>query len=300
MRIRTLVATLAMAPALAVGAGTAVAAPSATADSCASTMIFEVGGHGDPEASVYDRTNATLPAGTAFIKIRYSASIAPFPGDTVSMDDSVAEGIAKLDAEVRTFHAACPDSHISISGYSQGAIVAGDELNALSQEDAIPHGQINGVLYGDPRRPGVNGGPGGIEGNLPTILPGLSMRGPRAFGDIAVQEICNKNDGICHSENPITNLLGFANGVAGYFLGDHAYDIDPSAVSGSGDQLIDQPPRVPHGAPLPLPIGTPWEMWNGDLSRAQSEVGSVRGLVAAQLTPEMRDRLAEFPWLSVP
>jgi len=216
------------------------------------------------------------------------------------MDDSVAEGIANLDEAVRTHHAQGPGSHITVSGYSQGAIVAGDELNKLSQEQTIPHQQINGVLYGDPRRPGANGGPGGIETNLPTVVPGITTKGPRGFGDIPVQEVCNKNDGTCYSENPVTNLLGFANGVAGYFLGDHIYDIGPVALSGNGDTVHDQPPRIPHGPPLPVPAQTPYEKYDGDLPAAQRVTGEFPDALSKKLPPELRDRLREFPWLSVP
>ncbi|MFE3450473.1 cutinase family protein [Nonomuraea sp. NPDC059194] len=282
-----------------VAAGLAGISSPAAAATCDTKMIFEVGGHLDPDANVYDRTNATLPPGVGFTKIHYSASIAPYPGDPVSLDDSVAEGIATLDRAVRTFHAACPGSRITISGYSQGAIVAGDMLHTLSGSGDIPHHLINGVLYGDPRRIGVNGGPGGIETNLPTVVPGITMKGPRGFGGLRVKEICNQNDGICHSENPITNLLGFANGIAGYFLGDHAYDIDPNAVTGSGDVVIAQPPRVPYGPPLPLPIPTPYELFNGDRRRAADAVAGYRAAIEPVLPPAVRDRLHEFPWLPV-
>lgn len=301
MRKRALLATLAMAPVLGVtSAGVATAGPVDGAAACAEKMIFEVGGHGDGDATAYDASNAALPPGVSFTKIHYSAQIAPFPGDTISMDDSVAEGTAKLDRAVRDQHAACPATRLTVSGYSQGAIIAGDVLNTLSQQTAIPHELINGVLYGDPRRPGVNGGPGGIETNLPTVVPGITMKGPRGFGDLPVREICNKNDGICHSENPITNLLGFANGVVGYFSGDHGYRIEPNAESGSGDVLIPQPPRVPHGPPLPLPIGTPYELFNGDTAAARQHVADYRAQLSARLPAELRNRLDEFPWLSVP
>ncbi|OZM71548.1 hypothetical protein CFN78_20140 [Amycolatopsis antarctica] len=289
-----------MVPLLGITAATvATAEPASPAAACPDRMIFEVGGNGDPKADVYNGSNERLPAGVAFTKVEYSASIAPLPGNPISMDDSVAEGIGNLDRAVRDFHGACGGAQITISGYSQGAIVAGDVLNALSADTVIPHGQVNGVLYGDPRRPSDNG-PGGIEGNIPTIIPGLSMKGERGFGDIAVHEICNKNDTICFSENPITNLLGFANGVVGYLSGDHRYVIDPHAHMGNGDTVHDQPPRVPHGPPLPLPIGTPWEIFNGNLGAAQDSVTQIRNQVANALSPELRDRLAELPFLSVP
>jgi len=267
---------------------------------CGSKRIFEVGGHLDKDATAYDNSNGALPAGVDFQKIHYSASISPYPGDTVSMDDSVAEGIGNLDKAVRDYHAQCPGTHITISGYSEGAIVAGDELNKLSQDQAIPHNQINGVLYGDPRRPGVKGGPGGIETNLPTIVPGITMKGPRGFGDIPVQELCNKNDGICYSENPYTNLLGFANGVAGYFMGDHAYKIEPNAFDGAGDTVYDQPPRIPHGAPIPGPTQTPYEKYKNDPDGAKREGAKLRGMLIDKLPPQLRNKMDEFPYLAVP
>lgn len=300
-RSKALLITAALLPVTGLAAAPiATAAPQAAAKNCADTMLFQVGGNGDQNADVFNPSNANLPAGVGFTKIHYSASIAPLPGNPLSKDDSVAEGVANLKKEVEDFHAACPSSLITITGYSQGAIVAGDYLHALDQADAIPHSQINGVLYSDSRRPGVNGGPGGIETNLPTILPGLTMNGPRHIENIPVKNICKKNDGICHSENPVTNLLGFANGVVGYLGGDHIYDIAPAEETGSGDVLIDQPPRVPHGPPLPIPVPPPYEWLNGNLPAAQAQVTEFRKQLDTVLTPEQRAQLDEFPWLAVP
>lgn len=303
-RTKALLATAALLPVTALAANTATAAPGQSSApqraNCADTMLFQVGGNGDGTGKVFDASNEGLPAGVDFTKIHYSASISPLPGQDISLDDSVAEGVGKLAKEVRDFHAACPSSHITITGYSQGALVAGDHLKQLSDSDAIPHSQINGVLYADARRPGANGGPGGVMTNLPTFLPGMTMQGPRPIENIDVKSICKKNDGICFSENPITNLLGFANGVVGYLTGDHAYDIDPHHETGTGDFVIDQPPRVPHGAPLPLPIPPPYEWLNGDLPASQAKVAEFRRQLDPILTPEQREKLDEFPYLSVP
>ncbi|MFF2809779.1 PE-PPE domain-containing protein [Streptomyces sp. NPDC058000] len=300
-KARSFLALLAALPVLGLSMPQAVAAPQAQprAD-CPNTMIFEVGGHLDPDAGVYDPSNAKLPEGVAFTKIHYSASIAPYPGDTVSLDDSVAEGIGKLDSAVKEFHGACGASHVTIAGYSQGAIVAGDELAALSGSDVVPHNQINGVLYGDPRRPGADGGPGGVETNLPTILPGMTMKGPRGFGDLTVKEICNTNDGICYSENVITNLACFANGVVGYLTGDHGYPIDPHAVSGGGDQLNRQAPRIPICGPgLPIPSKTPHELFKGNLTEGRQQVAGYRSLVTPLLPANLRNQLGNVAWLPV-
>lgn len=287
-----------LAAAVAGALTAAPALPTAAADTCPNTMIFEVGGHLDPDAHVYDNSNARLPAGVAFTQVHYPAQIAPYPGDTISLDDSVAQGIANLDHAARTFAAACPDAHITVSGYSEGALVAGDELGDLSRNDAIPAGRLNGVVYADGRREGVDGGAGGIETNLPTVVPGLTMRGPRGFGDLPVQEICNQNDGICNSENPFTNLLAFANGVDGYLTGAHGqYDFDPIAHSGSGNSVTPQPPLIPYGPPLPIDIPTPCQLFNGDLGAAQQAVAHIRDQVADVLPGQVRQELPRFPWL---
>ena len=273
--------------------------PAAASGDCPSTMIFEVGGHLDPDAHVYDQSNAALPPGVAFTQVHYSAQIAPYPGDTISLDDSVAEGIANLDRDATAFAADCAGSHLTIAGYSEGALVAGNELGDLARTNAIAVDRINGVLYADGRREGVGGGAGGIETNLPTIIPGLTMQGPRGFGDLAVQEICNQNDGICDSENPFTNLLAFANGVDGYFSGAHGqYDFNPIAHSGSGNSVTPQPPLIPYGPPLPVAIPTPYQLFNGDLDKARTAVAQIRDQVANAVSPQVRAELDEFPWLS--
>lgn len=50
-----------------------------------------------------------------------------------------ASGAAAGTEGARSHHAQCPGTHITVSGYSQGTIVAGDELNKLSHEQTIPH-----------------------------------------------------------------------------------------------------------------------------------------------------------------
>ncbi|MDT0306058.1 cutinase family protein [Streptomyces sp. DSM 44917] len=299
MRIRTLSAVLAATALVSVAtatSGTATAAAGAAVAAqdgdCPERMIFEAGGHLDPGARVYDASNATLPEGVEFTQIHYSASIWPYPGDPEPMDRSVAEGTATLLDAVREHHAACPATRLTISGYSQGAIVAGDALEALSRDEAIPHRQINGVLYGDPRRVGVNGGPGGIQGNLPGIIPGLTMQGERGFGDLRVRQYCNTNDGICHSENLLTNLVCFANGVVGYFEGDHDYVIDPYRHGGTGDVLIEQPPRIAAcGPPLPIQLPTLWELFNGNARAAGRALDELREVLWPLLPEEIRAAL---------
>lgn len=287
-------------PALATP-GKALTPSSAAPDTC-TTPVFETDGyHSGQTLPNYAGFNGHVPAGYEAHPVPYQDGVFPVV-DAKALDDAVAGGKAALDAAVRAFHARCPDSPMVISGYSEGALVAGDELDALARASAIPHNLIKGVLYGDPRREfgdgGVGGVAGGIETNLPTILPGVTMRGPRGFGDLAVHEICNENDGICNSTNMITNALAFANGLAGYASGDHGYDIDPVRDLGSGLTLHLQPPRIGYGPPLPLPIGTPWQIQQtlGDTSGARAAVRTAMDTVNSALPAPVRSALRSLPW----
>lgn len=271
--------------------------------SCPGTKIFEVDGTGNGNGANYAAFNRNLPPGVAAEVVVYSAAIAPISGDKL-MDESIAEGEANLDRAVRGFHAACPGSKITITGYSLGAIVAGNHLEKLANSNEIPHNLVNGVLYSDARRPGapgrgLNGGAGGVMTTIPTFFPKATMQGPRkGFGDIPVRQVCNQNDAICNSENPITNLAAFANGWAGYLQGDHGYRLNPIDDAGDGLTFINQTPRIQYGPPLPVPSPTPYELFNGDLAASQNFIRGIRDSIRTMAPPEVwRQIVATYPWI---
>lgn len=274
----------------------------ARAASC-QTAVFETDGYGHGEdLANFAAFNAHVPPGFKAHPVPYQDGI--FPGiDPKDLNQATAGGTAKLNAAIMAFHANCPGSHMIIAGYSEGSIVAGDELHTLSTSNAIPHGLIDGVLYGDPRRPfgygGAGGTAGGIETNLSTILPGVAMRGPRGFGGIPVHEICNENDGICNSANMITNVAAFANGLAGYAEGDHGYKINPVRDRGNGLTLNLQTPRIPYGPPLPLQIGTPWQISQGDPGAARTDVQTALAAVRSLIPAPVLQALSKTPWYRV-
>ncbi|TLW91658.1 cutinase family protein [Saccharomonospora piscinae] len=289
-------------------AATAVAAPAAQAQqsaACPDTAVFQTDGYGHGETLTNwnnSAFNANPPAGWDIVQVPYEDGV--FPGlDRLALDEAVAGGAAALDGAVRDFHASCPGSRLVLSGYSEGALVAGDVLETLARTNDIPHHLVHGVLYGNPRRAfgdgGAGGVAGGIETNLPTILPGVTMRGGHDFGDLAVHDVCNENDGICNSTNMITNLAAFANGLVGYASGDHGYVLDPARDLGSGQTLHRQPQRVPHGAPLPIPVGTPWQIQQllGDNVGARDAVRTARDQLAGLVGQDTLDQLAQSsPW----
>lgn len=288
-------------------ATTAVTPPAAAQEvtACPDTAVFQTDGYGHGETLTNwnnSAFNANPPAGWEIVQVPYYAGV--FPGvDAKALDESVAGGAEKLHRTVRDLHAECPGTRLVLSGYSEGALVAGDVLERLARTDDIPHHLVNGVLYGNPRRAFGDGGAGGIAGgietNVPTILPGVTMKGGHDFGDLAVHDICNENDGICNSTNMITNLAAFANGLVGYASGDHGYDLNPARDLGSGRTLYRQPQRVPHGPPLPIPVGTPWQIQQllGDDTAARQAVRTAQGQLAGLVGQETLDRLAETsPW----
>jgi hypothetical protein len=292
---------------VAVAAALTVPQVTASAAACPGTAVFETDGYGSGESLVnWNRSwfNANPPAGWQIVQVPYYAGVFPVV-DRLALDASVAEGTAKLDRAVRDFHAACPATRLVLTGYSEGAVVAGDVLERFARDTAIPHGLLNGVLYGNPRRPFGDGGTGGIAGgietNVPTILPGVTMKGGQNYGDLAVRNVCNENDGICNSTNMITNLAAFANGLVGYASGDHGYDLNPARDLGSGLVLHRQPQRVPYGPPLPIPVGTPWQiqqLFGGNAGRA--EVVAARNGLAAFIGQPMIDHLAATsPWFKL-
>lgn len=123
-------------------------------------------------------------------------------------------GKNKLLEEIRDYRKKNPDAHIKITGFSMGAEVAGDVLAELARTGEIPPAQIDGVLYGDPRRPG------GIESGGAPSLPGITMRGARDdFGAIPLQEVAIKGDPIAdfHGEDPLRAFDGYLNLHPKYF-----------------------------------------------------------------------------------
>jgi hypothetical protein len=286
-----------------VAAGLPAGSASAAGAACADTMVFEVGGTTDPTAAGYNHVNETLPQGFAATPIHYPAQLRPLPeaGTTheaeYTLDESAAIGEANLRAAVHEFHAACPGSHLLLTGISQGALVAGNVLGELAHQDEIPHDKIDGVLYADPRRKPANGFAGGLMTNLPTFLDGLTMQGPRGFGDLAVHQICYQNDGVCKSDNPITNLPAFANGIVGWIEGAHGmYVLDPVHDRGSGDTVIAQAPAVPYGPSLPIPAPTLYTLLNGKLPTAaiSKVVQGFASLVYALLNAGQRAEFRTF------
>lgn len=176
---------------------------------CEDRAVFSAGGMNDPEATAFPGTR----------RVHYSASI--WPVGPVTYDQSVREGHDNMVSAVNAYAAVCP-GNIVVTGYSQGARVAGDAIDTL---DKGPHaGRISGILYADPKHPG------GIETTLHGLtVAGITMTGPRqGTQTIPVTSHCNAEpghrDGICSLPR---DPEGFVDGVKGYLGTAHSYNLNP-------------------------------------------------------------------------
>ena len=75
-------------------------------------------------------------------------------GNSVTLKESRAEGLAALEARAGQLAKACPLSKFVILGYSQGAVIAGDFLSAVGNRQGVvdPSRILAGVLLADPSR----------------------------------------------------------------------------------------------------------------------------------------------------
>lgn len=217
MRINQRIAFLgsggAAGAAVLLAGGFAAIAPAAQATP-GSHYYLEAGGTGAGEpspqcTSSYFYANQNLGGGTG-IPVCYPASAGPFEGSdgkpdatAPSYDASVKEGVANMLQAAENTHHAHPDARITLTGYSQGAEVAGDVLAKIADGDTdIPTSQVDGMLYGDPRQPGT-----GIESVVPPGLSALGFTssgpGPTDFPGVPVERYCIHTDGVCDFASPL-------------------------------------------------------------------------------------------------
>lgn len=170
----------------------------------------------------------------------------------MSYDDSRNEGTSRLEGELTYMHETCPDTKFILSGFSQGAVIAGDVADRIGGGNGpIPAESVAGVaLIADGRRQdgvGINPGAhvGGVGAEIAlqpvstliqSIVPGATMRGARAngFGELADRtfQICAPNDSICDAPLDVSNGLERARDLIDA-NGVHAlYAYNPDVIEG--------------------------------------------------------------------
>lgn len=179
----------------------------------------------------------------------------------MSYDDSRNEGTSRLEGELTYMHETCPDTKFILSGFSQGAVIAGDVADRIGGGNGpVPAESVAGVaLIADGRRQdgvGINPGAhvGGVGAEIALqpvstliqgIVPGATMRGERAngFGALADRtfQICAPNDSICDAPLDVSNGLERARDLIDA-NGVHAlYAYNPGVIEGAtANQWVTQ------------------------------------------------------------
>ncbi|MCJ0904363.1 cutinase family protein [Rhodococcus sp. ARC_M6] len=142
---------------------------------------------------------------------QFSNPVAFPPDGQQSYNNSRAAGTAATNEFLVKRHAECPLTSYLLTGFSQGAVIAGDVAAGIGNgTGAVPADLVLGVgLIADGRRDpahGITVGPSvagvGAELSLNGLkLPGLTMTGAREGGfgklDDRTYQICAPSDGIC-------------------------------------------------------------------------------------------------------
>ncbi|MEU2001261.1 cutinase family protein [Rhodococcus sp. NPDC019627] len=142
---------------------------------------------------------------------QFSNPVAFPPDGQQSYNNSRAAGMAAANDILIRRHAECPLTSFLLTGFSQGAVIAGDIASSIGAGDGpVPEDLVLGVgLIADGRRdPSAATNIGapvvgvGAELSLAGLqIPGITMTGPRpgGFGELADRtvEICAPSDGIC-------------------------------------------------------------------------------------------------------
>ncbi|AHI23790.1 cutinase family protein [Corynebacterium vitaeruminis] len=187
----------------------------------------------------------TLPYTAQFRNINSMAEM--------TYDDSRTEGTNTLNAELTATHAECPLTDFILTGFSQGAVIAGDVANQIGTgTGVIPAERVRGVaLVADGRR---QAGVGQNVGNLvagvgaeialqpldlvvQAVVPGATMRGARSsgFGTLndKVFELCAPDDSICDAPQDVGNAIARAQQLVQPNVAHSLYATNPNVVPGS-------------------------------------------------------------------
>lgn len=168
-------------------------------------------------------------------------------------DQSRQEGTSKLENELRIMHRDCPMTEFVLMGFSQGAVIVGDIANQIGAgQGVIPAESVRGVaVVADGRRePGVGQAQGnpvsgvGAEVSLELlnpltqhIMPGATMRGPRAGGYGSLQDrvmdICAPDDHICDAPLGVGNAIARAQALIAANAVHAQYATNPNVFPGS-------------------------------------------------------------------
>ena len=176
------------------GAITMIAGGVASA-ACGGNTVIGVGGAWDGQSNVF--------TGKADVRVQYSGTLGDIEG-----------GINALAATVNQVRKDCPATKLTLTGYSQGAVV----VHVYLSRNGLSNG--NAVLFADPKQAGTGQSDGLFRwAGAPTAGTDANFRG------VPTVSVCYRSDMICS--------MGAPSGWIGYFNGDHGrYNYDARAYAG--------------------------------------------------------------------
>jgi hypothetical protein len=197
-----------LALAVLLGLSLLAAPTAAAAPACPPVALFAVPGTGETSEAADPAAAHGLLAGlTGPLADRWGDALSvryvPYPA---SLDRPVfylaseQRGADRLARDAGDLAARCPDTTITLVGYSQGADVVSDVVHrAANRTIALTPDRIDGaVMLGSPRR----------DPRAPNLLdtPGRGVLGPRPTRELdvydgRVYEVCAPGDPICATEN---------------------------------------------------------------------------------------------------
>lgn len=133
-----------------------------------------------PTVPVSTIFNGSFNAGNTVQNVSYPATFGLLnvlsyhgPGLPPTLNQSVAIGVANLDAIIKADQLADPAAQIYVIGYSEGAIVGTQEALALQGQGPAAYKNTTFILAGNPERAAPSGGGISTQIPIPITIPGV-------------------------------------------------------------------------------------------------------------------------------
>jgi len=271
--------------------------------------------------------NGSFNAGNTVQNVSYPATFGLLnvlsyhgPGLPPTLNQSVALGVAALDAQIKKDQLADPTAQIYVIGYSEGAIVATQEALALQGQGPTSYNNVTFILAGNPERAAPSGG--GILTQIPIriTIPGVATVGggvlstPTPTTGPKIIDVTNQGDPAANFN--LADPLAIVSGglqtlpllLTGAPIGPHNYTntvLTPAMVTSGtyapGDvvtttgNLTDVfiPSTTPSPAPhLPVQLAQPVQRLRPVSSTVQSSAFSLKPVATQQATQQVTTPVA--------
>ena len=197
---------------------------------------------GTPNVPVSTIFNGSFNAGNTVQNVSYPATFGLLnvlsyhgPGLPPTLNQSVAIGVANLDAIIKADQLADPTAQIYVIGYSEGAIVGTQEALALQGQGPTSYNNVTFILAGNLERAAPRGGGILTQIPIPITIPGVATVGggvlsaPTPTNGPKIIDVTNQGDPAANFD--LAHPLAIVSGglktslllLAGIPIGPHNY-----------------------------------------------------------------------------